>query len=173
MQYRRTNIIQAGLYNTPYLTIAALGDFTFDKLAGASNPAYLAETVEITLSQAIKDKAAALNNDPVKIYHWVRNNVEWLPSWGAIQDADLTLSSQRGNAMDIASLTIPLILSNRLPICYIAHDLRSKKPCDHSAIEINGAARFMATLDKTSIRKEIDRFKTDFEQLSADGKVGT
>ncbi len=113
------DFIQAGLYNTPYPTIAALGDFTFDKLAGADNPAYLAASIEVTLSQAIKDKAAALNNDPVKIYHWVRNNVEWLPSWGGIQDADLTLSSQRGNAMDVASLTIALLRAANIPARYV------------------------------------------------------
>jgi hypothetical protein len=55
--------IQAGLYNTPFPTIAALGDFTFDKLANADNPAYLAETIEVTLSQAIKEKAAELENN--------------------------------------------------------------------------------------------------------------
>ncbi len=29
----------------------------------------------------------------------------------------------------------------------------------------------MATLDKTTVRNEIDRLKTDFEQLRADGKA--
>ena len=70
----------AGLYNTPRVQIAALGDFSFKNLAGADNPAYLGESVEVQLTQAIKDKAATLNHDPVQIYHWVRNNVEWLRS---------------------------------------------------------------------------------------------
>ena len=111
--------IQAGLTETPALQLAALGDFTFDKLAEASNPAYLAESDEIVLTQAIKDKAAELHYDPVKIYHWVRNHIEWQPIWGAIQNADLTLSAQRGNAMDIASLTIALLRASNIPARYV------------------------------------------------------
>jgi hypothetical protein len=111
--------IQAGLTDTPAIQLAALGDFTFDQLAEAGNPAYLAETTEIVLSQAIKDKAAELNYDPVKIYHWVRNHIEWQPTWGGIQNAELTLSAQRGNAMDIASLTIALLRASKIPARYV------------------------------------------------------
>ncbi len=110
---------QAGLFNTPYRNLAALGDFTFDKLAGASNPAYLAESDEVVLTQAIKDKVAELNYDPVKIYHWVRNNIEWQPTWGGIQNAELTLSAKRGNAMDIAGLTIALLRASKIPARYV------------------------------------------------------
>ncbi len=49
----------------------------------------------------------------------MRNNVEWLPSWGAIQDAELTLEAQRGNAMDIASLTISLLRASKIPARYV------------------------------------------------------
>jgi hypothetical protein len=115
----KADFIQAGLTETPAIQLAALGDFTFDKLAEAGNPAYLAETTEIVLTQAIKDKAAELNHDPVKIYHWVRNHIEWQPTWGAIQNADLILSAQRGNAMDIASLTIALLRASKIPARYV------------------------------------------------------
>ena len=115
----KKSFTQAGLHNTPYIQLAALGDFTFDKLAGANDPAYLAATPEVTLSQAIKDKAAALNYDPVTIYHWVRNTIEWQPAWGAMQSADLTLSAGRGNAMDIASLTIALLRASQIPARYV------------------------------------------------------
>lgn len=110
---------QAGLHSTPYTKLAALGDFTFDNLAGASDPVYLAASDEITLSQMIKDKAAELNFDPIQIHHFVRNNIEWVPSWGAIQNADLTLSAQRGNAMDISSLTIALLRASQIPSRYV------------------------------------------------------
>lgn len=110
---------QAGYFDTPYPQLAALGDFTFDKLTGATNPAYLAESDEIKLTPAIQAKAAELNHDPVKIYHWVRNNITWQPTWGGIQAADLTLSAQRGNAMDIASLTIALLRASKIPARYV------------------------------------------------------
>ncbi len=95
------------------------GTFTFDRLAGANDPAYLAATTEVTLSDAIRAQAEALDHDPVNIYHWVRNHIAWQPTWGAVQDADLTLSSQRGNAMDIASLLIALLRASGIPARYV------------------------------------------------------
>ncbi|NNJ97683.1 MAG: transglutaminase domain-containing protein, partial [Gammaproteobacteria bacterium] len=110
---------QAKLFNTPANQVAELGDFMYDALAGASDPAYLTETDEVILTQRIKDQAQALSYDPVRIYHWVRNNVEWQPSWGAVQDAELTLDARRGNAMDIASLTIALLRASQIPARYV------------------------------------------------------
>lgn len=110
---------QAGLFSNPSVKLAALGDFSFDALPGANNPAYLEETIEVRLSDAIKAKAAELEHDPVKIYNWVRNNTEWLPTWGSMQDADLTLSSLKGNAFDIASLQIALLRASGIPSRYI------------------------------------------------------
>jgi transglutaminase-like putative cysteine protease len=115
----REEFYQSGLFDSPMPKLAALGDFTFDNLAGANDPAYLAETDEVNLNQFIQDKAAELDHDPVKIYHWVRNNVEWLPTWGAVQDAELTLSAKRGNAFDIASLTIALLRASGIPSRYV------------------------------------------------------
>jgi len=116
---QEADFTRAGLHNTPHIQLAALGDFTFDKLAGASDPAYLAATPEVSLSQSIKDQAQTLNYDPVTIYHWVRNNIEWQPTWGAMQNADLTLSSGRGNSFDIASLTIALLRASQIPARYV------------------------------------------------------
>ncbi|MEW8000817.1 MAG: transglutaminase domain-containing protein [Candidatus Thiodiazotropha endolucinida] len=110
---------QSGLFDNPYQQVAALGDFTYDQLAGADDPAYLGETDEIKLTQAIHDQAELLEYDPVKILHWVRNNVQWLPSWGAVQAADLTLSSRLGNAFDITSLTIALLRASQIPARYV------------------------------------------------------
>lgn len=76
----KDQFIHSGLVDTPNVKLAALGDFSYANLTGADNPAYLAASDEVILSQTIKDKAAELNHDPVTIYHWVRNNIEWLPS---------------------------------------------------------------------------------------------
>jgi hypothetical protein len=116
---KQSEFVRAGLISNPTVKLAALGDFTFDKLPGASDPAYLAATTEVTLTPAIQAKAQELGHNPVKIYNWVRNNVEWLPTWGATQDADVTLGSQRGNAMDIASLLIALLRASDIPARYV------------------------------------------------------
>jgi hypothetical protein len=116
---KKDDFTTAGLFDNPYVKLAAHGTFTFDKLAGASDPAYLAATTEVVLTPAIQAKAEELQHNPVQIYNWVRNNVEWIPTWGAAQDADLTLGSKRGNAFDIASLTLALLRASGIPSRYV------------------------------------------------------
>src|SRR6218665_431710 len=84
----------------------------------APDVADLAPTAEVTLSRAIQAKAAQLGNNPVLIDNWVRNTVEFLPTWGALQNADSTLQTLRGNAFDIASLHIALLRAAKIPARY-------------------------------------------------------
>jgi transglutaminase-like putative cysteine protease len=56
----------------------------------------------------------ALEEDPVKIYNWVRNTIEFIPSYGSIQGADYTLQHGKGNAFDTASLLIALLTFQRV-----------------------------------------------------------
>lgn len=111
--------IADGLIGNPIHRVAQAGGYIIANLPGASDPAYLAETDEVVLTDDIRAKAAELGNEPVRIYEWVRNNVQWAPTWGAIQDASHTLSSQRGNAFDIASLTIALLRASDYPARYV------------------------------------------------------
>lgn len=83
------------------------------------NPAYLTATPDIQLTDAIEAKAAALNHDPVKIYNWVHNNIEYIPSYGSIQGADQTLKTLRGNDFDTASLLIALLRASNIPARYV------------------------------------------------------
>lgn len=115
----RDEFLGAGLVDNPLPQLAALPGYRFDALPGADDPAYLAETIEAQLSPKIRAKAESLGYDPVMIYHWVRNQVDWLPTWGAVQDADLTLSARRGNAMDISSLLISLLRASGIPSRYV------------------------------------------------------
>lgn len=113
------DFIRAGLISNPSVKLAAHSSFRIDQLPSASDPAYLAATTEVTLTNAIRAKAAELNHNPVQIYNWVRNNVEWIPTWGAAQDAEITLGSKCGNAMDIASLLVALLRASDIPARYV------------------------------------------------------
>ncbi|MDD1750056.1 MAG: hypothetical protein LUO89_09300, partial [Methanothrix sp.] len=95
--------------------------FTMPATALPATPgaADLAATEDIVLTPAIKAQAAALNNNPVQIYNWVRNNIEYIPSYGSIQGADLTLQTLRGNDMDSASLLIALLRAANIPARYV------------------------------------------------------
>jgi transglutaminase-like putative cysteine protease len=83
-----------------------------------SDPSYIAANGEVQITQAIKNQAAALHNNPVEIFNWVRNNVDYIPTYGAIQGSDLTLQSLRGNAYDTAGLLIALLRAAGTPARY-------------------------------------------------------
>jgi transglutaminase-like putative cysteine protease len=87
--------------------------------SAAPTAADLAETEDVQITPAIRALAASLNHNPVEITNWVRNNIEWIPSYGSIQGAELTLQNKRGNAIDTASLTIALLRAASIPARYV------------------------------------------------------
>jgi Transglutaminase-like superfamily len=94
-------------------------NFTVLPPAGsAPTEADLVETDEVKITAAIQAKAVELGNNPVKIHNWVRNTIEWVPTWGAIQTAQSTMEKGRGNAIDIASLEIALLRAAKIPARY-------------------------------------------------------
>lgn len=78
----------------------------------------LGQTPETQQTAAIVAQAATLNRNPVAIHNWVRNTIEFVPTWGAIQSAEDTLQKKRGNAHDIASLEISLLRASSIPARY-------------------------------------------------------
>lgn len=79
----------------------------------------LAETIEVQFTPEIKAKALELGNNPVKIYEWVRNNIEFVPTWGSIQGAQMTMLTKQGNAFDTASLLIALLRAAGIHARYV------------------------------------------------------
>jgi YD repeat-containing protein len=82
-------------------------------------PDDLNETLDARFTQAIQDQAAALDNDPLKIYNWVRNNIQFVPTYGSIYGAELCLNRKTGNAFDTASLLIALYRESSIPAHYV------------------------------------------------------
>jgi len=99
----------------------------------------LAATEDIVLTPAIKAQAAALNNNPVQIYNWVRNNIEYLPTYGSIQGADMTLQTKRGNSFDTASLLIGLLRAANIPARYVYGTIRV--PADQAMNWVGGVTK--------------------------------
>ena len=100
--------------NQRRVLVASAGDLT-----GLLGPDELAETIEVQFTPEIQAKAADLGNNPVKIYNWVRNNIEFVPTWGSIQGAQLTLETKQGNAFDTASLLIALLRAAGIKARYV------------------------------------------------------
>ena len=78
----------------------------------------LAETADVQFSQPIKDLAAQLEKNPLKLYEWVRNNVEFVPGYGSLQGADMCLQTRQCNDFDTASLLISLFRASNIPARY-------------------------------------------------------
>ncbi len=88
-------------------------------LANPPTDADLAETIEVQFTPEIRAKAAVLGNNPVKIYNWVRNNIEYVPTYGSIQGANYCLQTKLCNDFDTASLLIALLRVSGIHAKYV------------------------------------------------------
>jgi len=79
---------------------------------------YLAETEDVQIDAHIRELAQDLENNPVKIYNWVHNNILFTPSFGSIQGSLMTLEARRANAFDMANLLISLLRAANIPARY-------------------------------------------------------
>ncbi len=73
---------------------------------------------EIVINSTIQDLAASLENNPVKIYNFVRNAVEYEPYFGAKKGAMGCLVEKLCNDVDASSLTIALLRAAGIPARY-------------------------------------------------------
>ena len=87
-------------------------------VANGPTQADLDPTLESPLTDEIANLAAELKHNPVDIYTWVHNNIRFIPSYGSIQGAQMTLETKRGNAVDTASLLIALLRASGIPARY-------------------------------------------------------
>lgn len=108
-------------------------------LPATPTAADVAPTEDIVLTPAIQAQAAALNHNPVQIYNWVHNNIEFLPTYGSIQGADMTLQTKRGNSFDTASLLIGLLRASGIPARYVYGTIQV--PADQAMNWVGGVTK--------------------------------
>ncbi len=84
-----------------------------------ASAADLAETPEIQFTPAILAKAQELEHKPVKIWEWVKNNIEFVPTYGSIQGANMCLQTKQCNDIDTASLLIALLRASNISARYV------------------------------------------------------
>jgi transglutaminase-like putative cysteine protease len=90
----------------------------FGQKAAPPTPADLAATLEVQLTPEITQKAAELGNDPLRIFAFVHNSIDFTPTRGSIQGAAACLQTRLCNDMDTASLLIALLRSAGVPARY-------------------------------------------------------
>ena len=79
----------------------------------------LTENIEVQFTVEINELASSLDHNPVKIYNWVRNNIDFTPTWGSIQGANHCLLTKQCNAFDTSSLLIALLRTSGIPARYV------------------------------------------------------
>jgi hypothetical protein len=71
------------------------------------------------ISAAIAAKAEELEWSPVKIYEWVKNNIETEWYWGCMKGAEQTLLQGSGNDADQAALLVAMLRASGYPARYV------------------------------------------------------
>ncbi|MFZ2653767.1 MAG: transglutaminase domain-containing protein, partial [Victivallales bacterium] len=97
----------------------------------------LAPSPEGQFTPEITALALSLQNNPVLIYEYVRNNFKYEPYYGCIKGAAETLCEGSGNDADIASLAIALLRTSGIPARYVRGNVRIPSQV---AMDTTGAA---------------------------------
>ena len=100
--------------------MTASGDWpVLSSLPATVQDADLQANEDVSISPEIKALAKQLNYNPAKIYKWVYDNIEYIPTYGSIQGAAYTLETKRGNSFDTSSLLIALLRTSKVPARYV------------------------------------------------------
>ncbi|NLY75866.1 MAG: hypothetical protein GX075_11300 [Firmicutes bacterium] len=110
-------------YTLKSQSTGSFSTMSYGSFSGADNynvtPEDLQETIEIQLTPEIKELARELDYNPVKIFEYVRNNIDYAPYYGSVKGAQETLWQKAGNDFDQASLLMALLRAAGIPCRYV------------------------------------------------------
>jgi YD repeat-containing protein len=86
----------------------------------------LAQTVP-PITAEIQTLATGLENDPLAIYDYVHNHIDYIPSWGLLKNPRETLLAGAGNAFDQAALLAALLEAAGLETQYVWGNIQVSK----------------------------------------------
>jgi transglutaminase-like putative cysteine protease len=78
------------------------------------------QTIEVQFTEDISSLVTSLGADPVRMYEYVRNTIDFEPYYGSRKGANETLLEGSGNDMDTASLLIALYRKAGIPARYVS-----------------------------------------------------
>ena len=88
----------------------------------AVDPAYLEADpngIDVVFSPAIQERADALGGDPVRIYEFVRNELDYQVYYGLMKGPEGTLQSGGGNDYDLAALLVSMLRHAGTPTRFV------------------------------------------------------
>lgn len=112
--------------------------------------------------QALADK---LDNDPAKIYWWVRENVRYEPYFGAMQGAEQTLVSRMGNDIDTASLLVSLLRASGYPSRYVYGEASATRDETFMLLGVNSVQEALRLMWGAGIPSEFDGYGFVIERV--------
>ncbi len=108
----------------------------------------LAETMDAPKTEEITTLASQLGNDPVAIYEWVHNNIDFECYFGSRKGAASTLAELAGNSTDTANLLLALLRASGIPARYVTGviELTAAQACSWLATDnISDAQSLLAS----------------------------
>lgn len=131
-------------------------------------PSPNAQDLELTPETAVTSEMAALasdlDHDPARLYAWVRNTVDLVPTYGLVQGAGETLASGRGNPVDQAALLIGLLRTSGVPARFV-----------HGTVEIPATklAAWLGTADAGAAVELLSRNGVATQVQNSGGEIGS
>jgi hypothetical protein len=101
---------------------AAQGVLASQALPGKEAPIVAGSECDIT--PEIQELARGLRNDPRLMYEYIRNHIDYVPIYGSVKGATVTLLDGRGNDFDQASLLVALLRASGKSPSYIYGRIR-------------------------------------------------
>ncbi|RLG89753.1 hypothetical protein DRO34_06760, partial [Candidatus Bathyarchaeota archaeon] len=83
-------------------------------------PEDLEETIDVVITQEMRDLVASLNNSPARIFEWVKNNIHVEFYYGSLKGSVGTFMEKAGNDTDTCSLLLALFRAANIPSRYVA-----------------------------------------------------
>jgi len=93
-----------------------------------------------TITAEIQALATGLENDPLAIYDYVRNYVDYIPSWGLLKNPRETLLAGAGNAFDQAALLAALLNAAGFQTRYVWGNVRLSKTAAMNWVDVTDPA---------------------------------
>lgn len=109
----------------------------------------LSDETEVVINQKIIALAKHLDHNPVNIFNWLRENIEYEPYYGAKKGAVGCMKEGKCNDLDTASLAISMLRASKIPARY-------RKGV--AVIEIEKLQNLLGVEDKKAVYA---RFKTN------------
>ena len=82
-------------------------------------PEDLEETIDVVITQEMRDLVASFNNSPSRIYEWVKKNIEVEFYYGSLKGSVGTFIEKAGNDVDASSLLLALYRAANIPCRYV------------------------------------------------------